>query len=263
MLFIDAGNTRLKWAVAAAGAKAGDWLASGVLGHAELAQPPAAWRGQAIALVSNVAGDAVWQSLQLALGAAGVAEVRRFRSLPACAGVVNGYRDPAQLGSDRFASLLGARHRYPSQALLVVTCGTATTIDALDAGGRFIGGLILPGLLTMAKSLAMNTAQLPEVSAAGAVPRFADNTHDAIVGGCVGAQASSIADALRSLQASEPDARCLLSGGAAAFIEPSLALRLSAAPGLSPPPPAVEAVAIERIDNLVLLGLHVAALETR
>lgn len=263
MLFIDAGNTRLKWAVAAAGAPPGSWLASGALGYDELAVPPPSWRGERRALVSNVAGEAVWQSLQQALATAGVTDVQRFRSLPACAGVVNGYRDPAQLGSDRFASLVGACHRYPSQALLVVTCGTATTIDALDRSGRFIGGLILPGLLTMARSLAVNTAQLPEVSAVAAVHQFADNTQDAIVGGCVSAQASAMADALRSLQATDPAARCLLSGGAAAFIEPGLALRLSVTPASNHRPAAVEAAAIERIDNLVLLGLQVAALETR
>ena len=250
MLFIDAGNTRLKWAVADEGAAAGDWRASGALTYDELGQPPAAWQGQRYALYSNVAGDAVDQSLQQALVAAGVGDVQRFRSRAACAGVSNGYRDPTQLGSDRFATLVAARHRSPSQALLVVTCGTATTIDALDSQGRFIGGMILPGLLTMAKSLAVNTAQLPEVNDVSIAHQFADNTRDAIVSGCVTAQAAAIDQALRSLQASEPAAHCLLSGGAAAYIEPWLTTMRPAGS------------ACERIDNLVLLGLHVAALET-
>jgi type III pantothenate kinase len=255
MLLIDAGNTRLKWAVADQGAAAGQWRATGVLAYDELAQPPAAWQGEQEALFSNVAGDAVGASLQQALAAAGIAEARRFRSSAACAGISNGYRDPVQLGSDRFATLVAARHRFPSQALLVVTCGTATTIDALDSSGRFIGGMILPGLLTMAKSLAVNTAQLPEVSDLRVAHQFADNTRDAIVSGCMTAQAAAIDQALRSLRASEPRARCLLSGGAAAYLAPWLAtLRptsLSEGPGC------------EHIDNLVLLGLHVVALETR
>ncbi len=255
MLFVDAGNTRLKWAVADEGAAPGDWRASGVLGYDELGPLPAAWRGQAQALYSNVAGEAVDHTLQQYLAAAGVAQVQRFRSRAACAGVTNGYRDPAQLGSDRFATLLAAHHRFPSQALLVVTCGTATTIDALDSQGRFIGGMILPGLLTMAKSLAVNTAQLPEVNDAQVARQFADNTRDAIVSGCVTAQAAAIDHALRSLQAKEPSARCLLSGGAAAYVEPLLI------PLLAAHPPAGSRC--ERIDNLVLLGLHVAAPEVR
>jgi type III pantothenate kinase len=253
MLFIDAGNTRLKWARADAGAAAGDWRASGALGYDELVQPPAAWQGATQALYSNVAGDAVEQALMQALGTAGVGRRQPFRTSAACAGISNGYRDPTQLGSDRFATLIAARHRYPSQALLVVTCGTATTIDALDRSGRFIGGMILPGLLTMAKSLAVNTAQLPEVKDVSIAQQFADNTRDAIVSGCMTAQAAAIDHALRTLQASEPAARCLLSGGAAAYVAPWLAsllsTRLPAGSGW------------ERIDNLVLLGLHVAAIE--
>lgn len=253
MLFVDAGNTRLKWAVADDAAAPGDWRASGALGYDELGQLPAAWQGQSRALYSNVAGDIVELTLQQALAAAGVAQVQRFRSRAACAGVTNGYRDPTQLGSDRFATLLAAHHRFPSQALLVVTCGTATTIDALDSHGRFIGGMILPGLLTMAKSLAVNTAQLPEVNDVQLARQFADNTRDAIVSGCMTAQAAAIDHALRSLQAGEPRARCLLSGGAAAYVEPWLE------PLLATHLPAGSRC--ERIDNLVLLGLHVAVPE--
>ena len=253
MLFIDAGNTRLKWAVADDDAVAGHWRASGALAYAELDPPPAAWQRETEVWYSNVAGDTVEQALQQALQAAGLARVQRFRSREQCAGVINGYRDPAQLGSDRFATLVAARYLFPSQALLVVTCGTATTIDALDSDGRFIGGMILPGLLTMAKSLAVNTAQLPEVNELRSAHQFGDNTRDAIVSGCMTAQAAAIDCALRTLQASDARARCLLSGGAAAYVapwlEPLLAARLPSA------------TACERIDNLVLLGLQVAALE--
>ncbi len=279
MLLIDAGNTRLKWAVAAdapavdgatcsanhaataaalvtATAAPGEWLAHGVAHYDDLAASLPHWQGQMTAWVSNVAGESTWQAITRVLDHAGITDIRRFRSSASCGGVSNGYRDPTQLGSDRFASLLGARHRHPSQALLVVTCGTATTIDALDSHGRFIGGMILPGLLTMAKSLVVNTAQLPEVSEVAIPRQFADNTQDAIVSGCVSAQAATIADALRVLRETEPTARCLLSGGAASYIE------LALLPRLPRSTPAAQITPVfERIDNLVLLGLHVAALE--
>lgn len=246
LLLIDAGNTRVKWALAEDTAEAGDWIVSGALSHADLPQLAAQWQGPrpTRALLSNVAGSEIAAQLQAGVAGAGVpAEATRwFRSQPSCAGVVNGYRDPAQLGCDRFASLVAARHRYPSQPLLVVTAGTATTVDALDASGRFIGGMILPGLGTMARSLALSTAQLPAVDDATLDRLFADNTRDAIVSGCLHAQVGAIAQALAQL----PLARCVLSGGAAQYIAPHLPL------------PA------ERIDNLVLHGLHVALLsETR
>ena len=130
---------------------------------------------------------------------------------------------------------------------MVVTCGTATTIDALKADGSFIGGMILPGLGTMAQSLAVNTAQLPvaiptamPVNADNAEHLFADNTQDAIINGCISAQVGAITRAL----AAHAPARCIISGGAAAYIAPHL------------PSPC------EQVDNLVLIGLA-ASLDVR
>lgn len=242
LLLIDAGNTRVKWALAHEDAEVAAWQASGALFHAELdalaailAQhhPRRAW-------VSNVAGATIRSQLDVCLRAGGlpIEAVHWFRSQAECAGVTNGYRDPSQLGCDRFASLLGARALFHEQALLVITAGTATTIDALDASGRFLGGMILPGLATMAQSLALSTAQLPHVEARSSVSCFADNTLDAIVSGCVQAQLGAIMQARAQL----PEAGCVLSGGAAHYLLPYL------------PAP------VQQVEQLVLRGLHVAAL---
>lgn len=244
MLLIDAGNTRIKWAVV--DDAQGDWLASGTLLHAELDQLAAQLTAHPItrALISNVAGAAVAAKLVQQLAACGIAPpaLQWFQSVPACAGVRNGYRQPQQLGSDRFASLIGARHLFPQEPLLVVTCGTATTIDALEADGTFIGGMILPGLGTMAQSLAVTTAQLPAVHAVTTDQLFADNTQDAIISGCISAQAGAITRALN--QRAGPPARCILSGGAAVYI----------APHLNSP--------CDTVDNLVLIGLAASTLES-
>ncbi|WLI89696.1 type III pantothenate kinase [Massilia sp. R2A-15] len=238
LLLIDAGNTRVKWALAADDAAVGEWIASGAAAHDELPSMQASWAQHALtrAIVSNVAGPGVRASLEQILPAV---ECEWFASVPRRAGVRNGYRDPAQLGSDRFAAAIGARALEPGKALVVATCGTATTIDALTADGRFLGGMILPGLGLMASSLARNTAQLPHIAPAGAVPAgFADNTDDAILSGCVSAQAGAIERACRLLGAS----LCMLSGGAARYI----------APALSAP--------CRMVDNIVLAGLHAAAI---
>jgi type III pantothenate kinase len=237
LLLIDAGNTRIKWALAADGAAPGDWTSTGAATHAELDDLPAGWRHQHItrAIVSNVAGAKVRGQLQLMLADT---DVTWFASEPQLAGVRNGYRNPSQLGCDRFAAAIGARVLEPGKALVVATCGTATTIDALSAEGVFLGGMILPGLGLMASSLARNTAQLPHIAAGGAVPAgFADNTDDAILSGCLSAQAGAIEHAFGLLGAS----LCILSGGAACYI----------APALSSPH--------RMVDNIVLVGLHAAA----
>jgi type III pantothenate kinase len=171
--------------------------------------------------------------------------IRWFASLPQLAGVRNGYRNPAQLGCDRFAAAIGARALAPGRALIVATCGTATTIDAIDADGLFIGGMILPGLGLMAASLARNTAQLPQVpdgapAPAAAFATFADNTDDAIRNGCLAAQAGAIERAC----AVHGAALCLVSGGAGAAVAAALA----------------PTVAHRVVDNIVLAGLYRAAL---
>jgi type III pantothenate kinase len=72
-----------------------------------------------------------------------------------------GYRDPARLGTDRLACALGAQVRFPGRNLIVVDCGTATTVTALDRHGTILGGAILPGLGLWPVALAARTAQLP------------------------------------------------------------------------------------------------------
>jgi len=240
LLLIDAGNTRIKWALAADDAPLGQWSDSGAVIHAELDRLPASWRHAAVtrAIVSNVAGAKVRDQLQLMLPAA---NVTWFASVPALAGVRNGYRNPAQLGCDRFAAAIGARALEPAKALVVATCGTATTIDAVNLDGDFLGGMIVPGLALMAAALARNTAQLPQIVAGvtsgtctTAAAGFADNTDDAILSGCLSAQAGAIERACGLLGPS----LCMLSGGAARYI----------APALSRP--------YRMVDNLVLIGLH-------
>lgn len=238
LLLIDAGNTRVKWALAAPGAPAGDWLAFGAALHADLDAAAASWPGQHVthAIVSNVAGAAVRGRLAALLHPIAT---EWFASSAERAGLVNGYREPERLGCDRFAAAIGARALAPGQALVVATCGTATTVDALSNDGRFIGGMILPGLALMAGALARNTAQLPQ-AAPGATPPplFADNTNDAIVSGCLSAQAGAIERAVAALGG----ASCILSGGAAPYVAPALKC------------------AHQLVDNIVLVGLHAVAL---
>ena len=238
LLLIDAGNTRVKWALAHPDAQAGTWVASGAALHAALDALGAEWQGAGVkrAIVSNVAGLALRERLAALLGAI---EVEWFASSAARAGLANGYREPQRLGCDRFAAAIGARALAPDQALVVATCGTATTVDAVTGDGRFAGGMILPGLALMAGALARNTAQLPQATPGAAPPPlFADNTNDAIVSGCLSAQAGAIERAVGA----HGDALCILSGGAAPYIAPALK------------------VAHKLVDNIVLVGLHAVAL---
>ena len=148
----------------------------------------------------------------------------------AAGGVVNLYENPARLGVDRWCALIGAHHLSPGPCVAVMA-GTATTIDTLDGAGRFLGGLILPGLELMHRALARDTAALP--LAAGHYAAYPRCTDDAITAGCLEAQAGAIARAVARLAG----AACLLSGGAAAAMGQHLG------------------IAHRHVDNLVLEGL--------
>src|SRR6185503_9755799 len=146
-------------------------------------------------------------------------------------GVTNTYGDPSQLGADRWAALIGARHVHAGPSV-VVSSGTATTVDLLSGAGVFRGGLILPGVELMKESLASRTAGLP--LARGEFTDEPRNTADAIESGCLLAQAGAIERLHARL---EPGAVCLISGGAALRI----AARLN--------------VPARVVDDLVLQGL--------
>ena len=269
VLLIDIGNTRLKWAWCEPGqASASEpgrlptpWRYNGAVAHTD----EGAMNALAIALrdlrgngpipsvwITNVAGPVIAGQVDAALVAAfgDRVSVQWVRSAQAHGDLVNGYREPTQLGVDRWVGSIGAHRWLPGETLLIVTAGTATTLDIVTAqsGGqaRFEGGLILPGLALMLGTLARNTAQLPALdvqdtgtAAASRLP-WADNTHDAIAAGCLAAQAGAIERTWRTLSGRGPT-RCLLSGGARHVLAGALA------------------VPFEMHDNLVLLGLHAMA----
>lgn len=275
VLLIDIGNTRLKWAwcraaplgAAPTGALPVPWRAGGAGVHEALPTLAADWRQLADAegaprgvWISNVAGPVIAAEVDALLADAfGTPPAVHWARATASHGTLdNGYREPSQLGVDRWIGAIGARHHLPDGHLLIVTAGTATTIDvvlASDGSGsgsgsgdgtparsRFAGGMILPGLALMMGSLARNTAQLPavEISEAQAAAAWADNTRDAIAAGCLAAQAGAIERAWSALTRRGP-ARCLLSGGAREALAGALTLPF------------------ERHENLVLLGLSVMA----
>jgi type III pantothenate kinase len=252
LLIVDAGNTRIKWALvdrSASDQTPGHWLQSGSVARTDAHLLADAWRGFHIGrvMLSNVAGHELRGELENAvlhvLGTRPVA-LEWFTSAAELGGVRSLYLNPTQLGADRFAAAIGAHALFPNRPLVVATCGTATTVDAVSADGHFIGGMILPGLGLMATSLAKNTAQLPQVALQTSLTQpFADNTDAAIVSGCLAAQAGAIERAMAAQARAYPNetVSCILAGGAADLIAPHLS------------------IAYTRVDNLVLIGLHKVA----
>ena len=206
VLAIDAGNTRIKWGVHDAGA----WRANGSVPTAESANLHEALRPVlpvGLAIASNVAGDKVQADIARACERAGVT-LTVIRSLP------------EQLGADRWAALIAAHHAAPGHKL-VVNAGTALTIDALTAEGRFLGGLIVPGPALMRRSLDRGTAGLRLTQ--GVLRDLPASTPDAITSGAIQACVGAVERLGKAMAAHEaPPDRIILSGGAAAEIAASL-----------------------------------------
>jgi len=250
-LLIDAGNSRVKWALVQAD---GTQTHAGAFAHrdaggaastatartdapdwSQLPHPASAW-------LSNVAGEAVAQRLAALLDAHWPGLPRTtIRACERQCGVSNGYTTPSALGSDRWAGLIGAHAAFPGEPLLIATFGTATTLEALRADGRFVGGLIAPGWSLMMRSLGEHTAQLPTLDAHAARglltpgagtgvaqggepqtgyerrgPFFATDTPRSLSAGCALAQAGLIERMWNDLQAEwGVPVRLVVGGGAA------------------------------------------------
>lgn len=231
ILTIDCGNTRLKWGMH----DGTGWCAQGPLDYADLPGFAELLRAQSRAekaVAANVAGPQVGEAVAAAVTALGI-PLHWAKSQSVQYGVRNHYERPEQLGVDRWAALVGARALHP-QACLVVCAGTATTVDVMDAEGGFQGGLILPGVELMCRALAANTAQLP--LADGKFAGLPRNTMDAIVSGCLHAQAGAVERMFEQV-AAHPGAVCLVGGGAAGQFFDLLRVPKT------------------RVDNLVLEGL--------
>lgn len=207
-------------------------------------------------IVSNVAGEAVQRTIERLLKDCQLSAlpVQPFRSVSECGGVRNHYRDPSQLGADRFAALLGAHAIGDAKGAdkLVVMAGTALTVDALTREGDFLGGSIAPGMRLMRESLARGTAQLPMVNEAEDTD-FARDTDSAIAQGTRDAMVGAVMQSLQRLAARAPSEICIVaSGGAMPTVLPAIEAALHHAP-LS------FSVKITMRPHLVLEGLAVFA----
>lgn len=233
-LLLDLGNSRLKWALAAQAHWTQGALEApeGRLGPALLEVLPGGAEIDAIWL-SSVRGGAAAELLSESLRAALGLPVRHARSESARGCLRNAYLEPSQLGVDRWLAMLGAWR--PGQPLLVVDAGTGLTLDAVDADGKHLGGLILPGPTLLAETLPQRARQLPparlDPATAAACP-WARDTASALGHAALLACAALIERMLDRLRASHPARRLVLTGGAADLLIPLLAGPLEHEPDL-------------------------------
>ncbi|MBD3892334.1 type III pantothenate kinase [Hydrogenophaga sp.] len=229
-LALDVGNTRLKWALYEAPRPSARLLAHGAQFLENIDKlADGDWRGLPVPsalLGCVVAADAVRRRIEDQLEMWDVAP-QWVVSSSAEAGLVNGYDHPARLGCDRWVAMIGARQRLlsrgPARPCVVVMVGTAVTVEAIDASGRFLGGIILPGHGIMLRALESGTAGLHVPT--GEVRDFPTNTSDALTSGGTFAIAGAVQRMVENLRrhcAGEPVV--YMTGGAGWKMAPSMSM---------------------------------------
>jgi type III pantothenate kinase len=155
--------------------------------------------------------------------------------------------EPLTVGADRIVNTLAAAQLFRKDTI-VVDFGTATTFDCItvdgNRGGRFIGGVIMPGLRTASDELVRKTAKLPATELLPPTHAIGRRTEDCIRVGVLWGTADAVDGLVRRIKAEWPsknEPTVVATGGLAALVAPLCK-------------------EIESVDaHLTLIGLRIAA----
>ena len=197
-LLIDIGNTNLKWA----------WLSDNrrsptrSISYRDRSMPALAqalWCDEPPpdrVLVASVAGAQSADALGTWVRDAWKVQPNFIASPDSALGVTNAYRDPAQLGVDRWLTLIAVFDKKLAPAC-IVDCGTAITLDVIDRAGQHLGGLILPGFEMMRDALLQRTHIPRQQNEYAVTDIFGRDTASAVAAGSVHAVAALIEKVLQ------------------------------------------------------------------
>lgn len=237
-LLLDAGNSRLKWAWV----ENEDIISTHHAPYRDLSLLQIQWAqwGQEIKYIigSAVCGDTKKDYIQKCISQ----PIHWQASMRYALGLSNHYRHPEEHGADRWFNALGSR-RFSENARVVVSCGTAVTIDAITFDKHYLGGNIMPGFHLMRESLIQKTAQLQRPE--GSRYPFATTTANAIATGMMDAVCGSILlmhSRLKQRSGQIP-VDVIITGGGAAKIANAL------------PEHFTSNHTVKVVDNLVMYGL--------
>lgn len=232
-LAVDVGNTRLKWALYEEGKPGARVLQHGAVfvEHIDdLAEGDWKAVNPRAMLGCNVTGDAVRRRIEYQMEAFEAAP-RWVVAQTEGGGIKNRYDHPTRLGADRWAAMVGAKWHVDRRIkpgkptpILVVMIGTAVTVEAIDAQGNFLGGLIIPGHGIMLKALESGTAGLRVPT--GDVRDFPLNTSDGLTSGGTFAITGAVESMHRRIMSHCGVAPVtLMTGGAGWKVSPHLSIQ--------------------------------------
>jgi len=133
---------------------------------------------------------------------------------------------PAKVGQDRLINASAAFLQYKT-SLIIIDCGTATTLDVVTSEGNFQGGVICPGLLISAEILFSKAAQLFQVNLEMPENVVGKNTTDSVKSGLIYGYGGMIESLINRLtieieKKGQLSPKVILTGGLAKKILPIL-----------------------------------------
>ncbi|MCS3919661.1 type III pantothenate kinase [Fervidibacter sacchari] len=134
-------------------------------------------------------------------------------------GICNAYRPPEAVGADRLVNAVAALHLYGTPCI-VVDFGTATTFDAIDRSGTYLGGAIAPGITMAAEALFQRTAQLPRVALSSPKQAIGRSTVESIQSGLIFGYVGLVKELVARFKDELGEAKVIATGGLAHLIAP-------------------------------------------
>ncbi len=140
------------------------------------------------------------------------------------AGLKIKYFPPENLGIDRLIAAFAAVEKY-GKPIIVCDFGTATTIDAVNSDGDFLGGIIAPGMSILADVLFQKTSKLPKIEITKTPSIFGNSTITSIQAGIYYGYIGLVDGILRKmLDELDEKPTIIATGGLAPFITEGSAL---------------------------------------
>lgn len=210
-LFVDVGNTAMKWRF-----RHGETVSQGGCRHGR------DWPGVISTLLQGDTGlDAIWiASVAGPVADAEIADLLHERTgvsprfYYSCAedfGVRSCYPEPRKLGVDRWVAMIEGYQRYG--ASVIIDCGSALTIDAVDGGGAFLGGYIVPGLGMLRTALLRDTSDV-HIEPAAARPGLGRSTGECVHNGLLRMSVAFVTEVVVELrQVLDDTCKVLVTGG--------------------------------------------------
>ena len=193
-LFVDIGNSAIKWRT----------LDSEVFSQSGNNFSPKSLPNNQSIWLSAVAHPEIVKAIEMEFS-----DVEVVKSLSHFSSLTIAYKEPLDLGSDRFLAMLGALKHFPDRNMLIIDVGSALTIDVVNDSGEHQGGLIMPGLEAIRGSFAKFATNSQNLN----LSSLQTSTEEAWLSGTQKMLISSIKEQITGFESEQPDGIVTLTGG--------------------------------------------------